>query len=156
MRACALVCVCVCAINRCINKFSSVLDIVLNPNKDSGVFLEIHYIYCGSKLYQARCKEYPIASVSNCILFYTMSQLMRLWYLSLRRPAKAQTTLRIRTKNQTCCPTGWLRMRVWINSLWRTKSTINSWHGSYMGPYGRIWHYSRYGLNPITLMLPVN
>ena len=35
-----------------------------------------------------------------------MSQLMRLWYLTHRRPAKGPT------KNQTSSPTGWLRMRV--------------------------------------------
>ena len=81
-----------------------------------------------------------------------MSQLMTLWYLSHRWPAKAQASLRIRavspepslfahmkygcrwrvqTKNQTFSPTGWLRMRVWRMSLRRMKSTIISWHSSF-------------------------
>ena len=76
-----------------------------------------------------------------------MSQLMRLWYLSHRRPAKAQASLRmraaspepslfenmkngsrrrIRPKNQTSSPTGWLSMRVRRMSLRRTKSAIIS------------------------------
>ena len=80
-----------------------------------------------------------------------MSQLMRLWYLSHRRPAKTQASLRIRTvspelslfahmkygsrqrvwpKNQTTSPTGWLHMRVWRMSLRRTKSTVISRDGS--------------------------
>ena len=54
-------------------------------------------------------------------------------------------------QNQTSSPTGRLRMRVWRMSLRRTKNTIISGYGS-----SYIWHYSRYGLNPITLMLPVN
>ena len=68
---------------------------------------------------------------------------MRLWYLSHRRPAKAQASLRIRavspepslflhmkygsrrkTKNPTSSTTGWLRMRVWRMNLRRTESTI--------------------------------
>ena len=71
-----------------------------------------------------------------------------LWYLSHRRPAKAQASLRNRavspepslfarmkktkgpTKNQTASPTGWLRMHVWRMSLQRRKSTVISWHGS--------------------------
>ena len=82
--------------------------------------------------------------------YLEMSQLMRLWYLSHKRPSKAQTSLRIRAvsqepslfthikyggrrrvrqKNQKSIPTGWLRMRVWRMSLRRTKSTI-SWDGS--------------------------
>ena len=80
-----------------------------------------------------------------------MSQLMRLWYLSHRRPAKDQARLRIRAvspetslfahmkhecrqmvrpKCVTSSPTGWLRMHVWRMSLWRTKSTIISYSGS--------------------------
>ena len=67
------------------------------------------------------------------IQFCYLSQLMRLWYLSHRRPAKTQASLRIRAvspepslfahitygnrrmvrpKNQTCSPSGLLRMRV--------------------------------------------
>ena len=77
---------------------------------------------------------------------HKMSQLMKLCYLSHRRPAKAQASLRIRAvsrepslfahmksgsrRNQASSPTGWLRMRVWRTSLRRTKSTIISWHGS--------------------------
>ena len=34
------------------------------------------------------------------------------------------------TKNQTSSHTGWLHMRAWRISLWRTKSTIISWDGS--------------------------
>ena len=80
-----------------------------------------------------------------------LSQLMWLWYLSHRRPAKAQTSLHIPaaspepslfthmkygktkgpTKNQTSSPTGWLCMHVWRMSLQRTKSTILSWDGSF-------------------------
>ena len=80
---------------------------------------------------------------------------MRLWYLSQRRPAKAQVSLRIREvspepsvfahtkngsrrrvqpKNQTSSPTGWLRMRLWIMSLRRTRRTIISWAGSFEPP----------------------
>ena len=75
---------------------------------------------------------------------------MRLCCLSHRRPAKAQTSLRIRavspepslfahmsmevdegsTKNQTSSPTGWLRMCVWRMRLRNTKSTVIPWHGS--------------------------
>ena len=71
--------------------------------------------------------------------FY-MSQLMRLWYVSHRRPAKAQASLRIRAvspepslfahmkygpmKNQTSCPAGWLctciwRMLEWVYGRWK-------------------------------------
>ena len=77
---------------------------------------------------------------------------MRLWYLSHRRPAKAQASLRIRavlpepslftpevwkqtkgpTKNQTSGPTGWLCMRIWKMSLRRMKSTIISWDSSFV------------------------
>ena len=74
-----------------------------------------------------------------------------LWFLSHRRPAKAQASLRIRavllepllfahmkhgsrrrgpSKYQTSSPTGWLRMRVWRMSLRRTKIAIISWDGS--------------------------
>ena len=77
---------------------------------------------------------------------------MRLWYLSLRRPAKAQASLRIlalslehslfahmkygnrqrvRPKIRHLAPTGWLRMRIWRMSLRRTKSAIISWAGSF-------------------------
>ena len=70
---------------------------------------------------------------------------MWFWYLSHKRPAKAQASLRIRavtpepslfaymtkgpTKNQTSSPTGWLCMGVWRMSLRRTESTIISWDG---------------------------
>ena len=71
-----------------------------------------------------------------------MSQLMRLWYLSYRRPVKSQASSpepslyahmkygsrrRVQRKSS---PTGWLRMHVWKMSLRRTESTIISWHGS--------------------------
>ena len=79
-----------------------------------------------------------------------MSQLMRLRYLSHRRPAKAQASLRIRTvspepslfahmKNES---RQWVRPKIrhiaplggWACAFeeWRTKSTIISWHGSNM------------------------
>ena len=82
--------------------------------------------------------------------FGQMTQLMRSWYLSHRLPAKAQANLRIsavlpehllfahmkygsrRRANQTSSPTGWLRMHVWRMSLRRMKSTIISWHGSFV------------------------
>ena len=70
---------------------------------------------------------------------------MRLWYLGdqrrLRRAcasAHSRQSLmkygskpRVRPKNQTSRPTGWLRMRVWRISLRRTKSAIISWAGSF-------------------------
>ena len=71
-----------------------------------------------------------------------MSQLMRLWYLSYRRPVKSQASSpepslyahmkygsrrRIQRKSS---PTGWLHMQVWKMSLRRMESTIISWHGS--------------------------
>ena len=75
------------------------------------------------------------------------------WYLSHRRPVKAQASLRIRAvspepsllahmkyghrrsvlpKFRHLASTGWLHMRVWRMSLWRTKRAIISWHGSYL------------------------
>ena len=73
---------------------------------------------------------------------------MRLWYLSHRRPAKAQASLRIRavspepslfahrqtkgqTKRQTSSLTVWLCMRIWRMNLRRTKRTKISWAGSF-------------------------
>ena len=77
---------------------------------------------------------------------------MRLWYLSHRRPAKAQASLRIRAVSpepsmfahmnygrrrrvrsniRHLAPTGWLRMRVWRMRVRRTKRVIISWHGSF-------------------------
>ena len=76
-----------------------------------------------------------IISRINVLIFFFMkvylqlSQLMRLWYLSRKRPAKAQASLRIARafavhidevwklkkdlpENQTSSPTGCLRMRV--------------------------------------------
>ena len=82
-----------------------------------------------------------------------LSQLMRLWYLSHRRPAKAQASLHIRAvssepslfanlkygtrqmvlpKKQTSSPTLWLRMRVWRLKLHGKKSTIISWHQAHL------------------------
>ena len=79
-----------------------------------------------------------------------MSQLMRLWYSSHRRTAKALARLRIRAvspepslfvhmkhrsrrrvrpKIRHLAPTRWLRMRVWRMSLRRKKSAIISWAG---------------------------
>ena len=70
-----------------------------------------------------------------------MNQLMRLWYLSHRQPAKAQVSLRICTvqsrqslrSSQTWKvrpKKGWLRIRIWSMNLRRKKSTIISWHVS--------------------------
>ena len=93
---------------------------------------------------------------------YYLSLLRRLWYLSHRWPAKAQASLHIRavspkpslfahmkygsrrkypTKNQTSTysPTGWLHMRIWRMSLWRTKSTIISWDGSFDRLMSNLW-----------------
>ena len=39
---------------------------------------------------------------------------------------------RVRPKNQTSSPIGWLCMRVWRVSLLRTKNTIISWDGSFV------------------------
>ena len=72
-----------------------------------------------------------------------MNQLMRFWYLSHKRPLKAQASLRIcsltepslfthmkvdkgPTTNQTSSP------RVWRMILRRTESTIISWDGSFV------------------------
>ena len=107
--------------------------------------------------------ETILSVVVNSIIKY-LSQLMRLWYLSHRRPAKALASLResktqaslriravspdtslfaymkygsrqmVRPKIRHLAPTGWLRMRVWRISLRRTKSAIISWHESF-----RIW-----------------
>ena len=97
------------------------------------------------------CSVLPYLRYSTSIT--DMSQLMKLWYLSHRRPAKAQASLRIwavspqpslfahmkygsrwrvRAKNQTSSPTGWLHMCVWRMSLQRTKSALISWAGSYV------------------------
>ena len=83
-----------------------------------------------------------------------MSQLMRLWCLSLRWPVKAQASLRIyadmleaslfadtkygsrrkvRPKIRHPVP---MCMCVWRMSLWRTKSAIISWDGSWF--YGEL------------------
>ena len=75
---------------------------------------------------------------------FHLSLLMRLWYLSHRRPAKVQASLRIHAVSQepslfahmkygtrrrvgpkqTSSPTGWLRMCVWRMSVRRTKNAI--------------------------------
>ena len=93
-----------------------------------------------------------------------MSQLMRLWYLSHRRPSKAGEPAHSRclarafavctheewkqtkgpTKIQTSSANGWLRMRVWRMSLQRTKSAIISWHGS----FAPLSHPSRFFFQP--------
>ena len=83
-----------------------------------------------------------------------MSQLMRLWYLSHTRPAKAQASLRIRKvspepllfahmkygsrrrvwpKIRHLAP---LSMRVWKMSLRRTENALILWVGS---NYSKIW-----------------
>ena len=98
---------------------------------------------------------------------------MRLRYLSHRRPVKAQASLhiravllepsvfahmkygsswRVRPKNQTSNPTGWLCMRIWRMSLQRTKHTIISWDGSIDLP---VQYYGRYDL-PVELQEEVS
>ena len=52
--------------------------------------------------------------------------------LSLFAHLKHGSRRSVRPKNQTSSSTEWLRMRVWIISLRRTKSTITSWDGSYI------------------------
>ena len=86
-------------------------------------------------------KTWSVAVAVACRrMIYEMSQLMRLWYLSHRRPGKAQASLCTRTvspepslfahmkywsrrrvlpKIMTSSPSGWLRMRVWRISLWK-------------------------------------
>ena len=69
-----------------------------------------------------------------------MSQIMRLWYLPHRRPAKAQASLHICMKYgsrrraqpnyQAYIPTGLLRMRIWRMRLPRMKSTSIPCDGS--------------------------
>ena len=75
---------------------------------------------------------------------------MRLWFISHRRPAKAQAYLcicavspehslfahmkyesrrKVQQNNQTSSATRWLRIRGWRMSLRRTKSAIISWDG---------------------------
>ena len=101
------------------------------------------------------CIDLFILYVLLSVFFSLMSQLMRLWYLSHRRPAKAQSSLciravsqepslftymnygsrrRIQPKYQTSNTTEWLRMRVWRMNLRRTESAIISWAGSFILP----------------------
>ena len=48
-------------------------------------------------------------------------------------------------------------MLVYINKrLQQIASSSRPYGGITVVAFGDIWHYSRYGLNPITLMLPVN
>ena len=89
--------------------------------------------------------------VAGKLLSEEEKRCMRLWYLSHRRPAKAQASLRIRAvspepslfanikygnrrrvrpKIRHLAPSRWLRMRVWKISLRRTKSPIISCDGS--------------------------
>ena len=81
-----------------------------------------------NKFYHNPCSEEHIAegclpenvnrrNDNHCVfwllfILHKMSQLLKLWYLSHRQPAKAQASLRIHavSKNQTSSPTGWLRM----------------------------------------------
>ena len=73
-----------------------------------------------------------------------LSQLMKLWYLSHRRPAKAQASLRIRAVlpepslfaqmkdgNRRRVQPKIRHLRVWRTSLGRMKSAIISWVGSF-------------------------
>ena len=96
-----------------------------------------------------------------------LSQLMRLWYLSHRRSAKAQASLRIcvhspesslfahmkygsrrrvRPKIKTPITMSWLCMCIWIMSLRRMKSAIISWHGSFISEESRT-ELSRFAKN---------
>ena len=87
----------------------------------------------------------------NCMAKnYDLCQLMRLWYLSYRRPANAQASAQsrqslhcshtwsteeerrsVRSKIRHLAPLNRLRMSVWIMTLRRTKSAIISWAGSF-------------------------
>ena len=51
----------------------------------------------GWRLLSFRNASNTLDSIYVCICYQEMSQLMRLWYLSHRRPAKAQASLRIRS-----------------------------------------------------------
>ena len=70
------------------------LDESISTFRGSGVLLHFHSISD-----KKSCKQMPLIWV--CPVFqkrdarHKMSQLMRLWYLSHRRPAKAQASLRI-------------------------------------------------------------
>ena len=96
-----------------------------------------------------------------------LSQLMRLWYLSHRRPAKAQASLRIcvlspesslfahmkygsrrraQSKIKTPITMSWLCMCIWIKSLQRMTSAIISWHGSFISEESRT-ELSRFAKN---------
>ena len=130
----------------------------------------------------------------------TVGQSMRSWYLSHRRPAKAQASLRIRAvspepslfahihgkllslpfhcttmsqaSDSMTTPTETFLKMVGAWCLWwdsiLTSGNILTWRlvmKYFQRPFPpyltgermcTIWHYSRYGLNPITLMLPVN
>ena len=91
-----------------------------------------------------------------------MSQLMRLRYLSHRRPAKAQASLRICAvspepslfahmkygsrrrvlpKNRHLAPLEWLHMRVWRMRLRTTKSSIILWVVSYNVELFMKWNF---------------
>ena len=96
--------------------------------------------------------ENPWFLLNFCLLINVYwSQLMRLWYLSHRRPAKAQASMnicavspepslfahitygsrwRVRPKIRHLASIGWLCMRVWRMGLQRTKCTIIWWDGS--------------------------
>ena len=116
------------------------------------LFLWIIYLFVQHSVIQSRkifCTLiHQIVSPVVRAATHWMSQLMRLWYLSHRRPAKAQASLRIRAVSpepslfahmkygsrwrviQTSSPTGWLRMHVWRMSLRKTKRAIITWAGS--------------------------
>ena len=120
----------------------------------TNIFITINYFILD--LIATKCKDNPvrphfgpidIETLSTTNLLKNLSQLMRLWYLSHRRPAaKAQASLRAvssepslvahmkygsrRRVRPKISPTGWLHMRVWRMSLRRTKSAIISWADS--------------------------
>ena len=80
---------------------------------------------------------------------------MRLWYCirtvssepSLFAHMKYRSRRRVRPKNRTSSPTGWLRMRVWRMSLLGTKGTIISWDSSIVVVWalGNPWKNLRFG-----------
>ena len=108
-------------------------------------------IMCWESEWKALRERWMFGNILNILRevlleFCDLSQLMRLWYLSHRWTAKALRSLArafaVRTyevwketkgltKNQTSSSTGWLRMCVWRMSLWRMKSAIISWDGSF-------------------------
>ena len=67
-------------------------DIVVNSRRDDRAGCFAFSYFLTFKTYFITCFVFLLVPLEG----YDMSQLMSLWYLSHRRPAKAQATLRIR------------------------------------------------------------